>query len=522
MGGTRTTALIALATVLVIAPSIPAAPTPSPDGVGASVTLLVNGDVNASSVHAGEIVSFTWLLLDGDGEPFVHHDAFVQVTLDDTVLLETTPASGHDYDGMDTYRVRVPATAAGGNLTALVEITPRGSTEPVVDRVVLPVEPLAASSPTVDVTVGGAASTGDLATLRATVTDAPGSSTIAWRVRELGTGFDVLRVETRARGTHEVRFAFPDATRYEVHATLLSHPAAAGSATVQVLHHAPPTTPADPPTRRPMENAVERGTAPDGHVLFATYDPYTSIGPHGRIRLGAALLHEDARVPVEPPGFSAELTGPHGRVLLASQDLHAPGGLLTVAVHRPEVGDHVLHVTLADGQRSVELPWSVHAPMVANAAGPQFTHLEHPGRVLEDGAERFTLYVADAAGVPFMHSEVDLRVVGPDGVPWVTGKLHTHSDGAFPVDLRLPTEGPWRVEASPTALHPSPTPAYYGPTVGSVPAFTVDVAAVPGVGDDAAEALGSSDVAAEVPGFHAVLAMLSLVLVGAGLRRGHT
>ncbi len=521
MGVTRTPVLIFLAVALLLAPSVPAAPhAPPEESLGASLQLLVNGDANPRTVHAGAIVSFTWLLLDGDGEPFVHHDAAFQVTLDGAVLMETTPASGHDYDGKDTYRVRVPASAAESNLTATVEITPRGSDEPVVERVVLPVEPPAEDTPQVRVSVENAGSTGDLATLEATVDGVEGASTLAWHVQELTTGFDVLHVTTRAQGTHEVRFAFPDTTRYTVQATLLTGPATADATTVQVLEASPPTRPADPPTRRPMENAVEHGTAPADHVLFATYDPYTSIGTHGRIRLGTVLLDEANRTPSEPASVAAELTGPHGRVLLTSEDLHAPGGLLTVTVHRPEVGDHLLRVNLDDGEGSVELPWSVHAPAIATAAGPQFTHLDGPRNVTAGEGGPFAFHVRDAAGVPFMHSEVDLRVVGPDGVPWFTGKLHTHSDGTFPIDLGLLGEGQWRLEASPTALHPSPTPAYYGPTVGSAPVFTVSVSGVPAAVGDVVETLEDQDANVEVPAAPAISAVLALMGVAWIRRRG--
>lgn len=478
---------------------------------------ILREPADGEPVRAGIPTAFTWLLLDGDGEPSFHHDAVFEVRHDGKTLLETTAETGHDYDGIDTYRVVFPGPGTytarvavmDGDGGVLVEETVEGRVLPGPNR------SAAAFLESPDETVVGEEVAFRYG-LGGPSEPVPGTD-LRFRVLRAEDGFLEAELDTSAGdGLHEVTYRFDEPGTYEVRVAGGGSGdeavgAAAGSERISVAAGASPPV-EGPPTRPPLENRVTTGEGGDGYELHGTYDPYTSIGPHGRLRLGAVVVDPAGPAAVGDVDYAAVLEAPDGTQRLQVEDLHEDDGVLTVVVSPSQVGDHRLRVEAQRGSWSgaVTLDFSVHPPAGALGAGPQFTDLEAPREVRAGEAGSYVLEVTDAAGVPLPHSEVDLRVRDGDGVPVLVGKLHNHEDGRYPVDLALPQAGDFTLAASPETLQPAPTPYYYGPEPGTRPDFGIPVAeTVDRAGDVAGSAADEGDGSLEVPvGPAAALAVL--------------
>lgn len=479
--------------------------------------------------RAGVPTTFTWLLLDGDGKPSVHHDAVFAIRHDGTTLLETTAETGHDYDGIDPYTVVFPragpyeahVAVMDGDGGVLAEETVAGEVLPAPNRTA----PAFLEAP-------GSVVAGEEVSfsygLGSPEDPVPGTD-LRLKIHRAEDGFQEVELDTSAAdGRHQVTYRFDEPGTYEVRVTGAG---TGGDATTVAttttsieVSRAPSPPDEGPPTRRPLENTVDEGEAGDAYDLYGTYDPYTSIGPHGRLRLGAVALDPGTGRPAEDVDYAATLTAPDGTTRLEVDDLREGDGILVVTVSPSTVGDHVLEVRAGKGDwsGSVDLRFSVHPPAGALGAGPQFTALAGPSEVEAGTPAAFAFEVADAAGTPLPHSEVDFVARTGEGVLVAEGKLHNHEDGRFPVNVTFPAGGKATLTGSPETLQPAPTPYYYGPEPGTRPAFAVDVA--PGEALDRAAGEAGAGVAGGDDGLEAPLgpaaALAGLAVAAAARRRG--
>lgn len=494
--------LVALVGTLILT-SIPVAAA-RPDGAGSGPHVeLVHDAARDRTLPAQIPVTFGWVLFDANGEPFPHHDAVFEVTLDNTTLLRTTPASGHDYDGVDRYTVVFPEP---GRFTVTVRVLVRDPLLPHGPSIDGEEDVLASDTITGRV-VSAHASDGNASL---TVPETPA----AWsaepityrlaspsggvaeatqadlRVRRLDDGMETLHIRTHADdGTHRVRYAFPAPGTYAVEATL--HGRGAGHPAIAPVHVAKEVTvteagPALPrPATRTFENTVDVGEADGEHALFATYDPYTAIGPDGRIRLGTVAWDGAANRTARDVRMSVTLTGPDGATLLATSSLRAPQGVQVVTIAPERTGDYALALDARgpgwDG--SSRHRFSVQPPVHGTTAGPLLTGVAAPSSLEAGDPASLAFAVHDAADRAPIHTEVDFRLTrGDRGVAVAAGKLHAHRNGTFPTTVRFETGGRHRVDLRPTPTLAMPITAYHGDMLGEPPVFDLDIAPGPASG----------------------------------------
>lgn len=535
-------ALAVLSALLALfATGVAAAPTPD----DAPRVELVRDAGPGSAVPAGVPVTFTWVLFDRDGRPFPHHDAVFEATLNGRTLVRTTPSSGHDYDGVDTYRVVFPEP---GRFTVRVAVLARGdgplgavhgsdaSQREVLaeDRVTGLVRPGPAAGAAIDLELPDDPVAGQAGKLTWALTGPAGEvvrgTDAVLRVRHLTTGLEVLAVPTHAAdGRHDVTYAFPQPGPHEVVVSAWRAGEMDGSPAGRAAHRRvvdvapggprPPETPS-----RMYDNVVHDGEADGDRQLFSTYDPYTAIGPYGRIRLGTVAVDGEGR-PADPAGAEVRIEGPDGTVL-ATPDLGGAPSARVVALAPGRVGDYAMTTGLSgpgwNGTTSHR--FSVRPPDYPAGAGPYYVDVQGLEDPKAGPTGRVTAGLTNPAGVPMIHGELDLRLADGTGVPLVAGKLHAHTNGTFPVDLAFPDAGRYDLDLYPTPTLATPTPVYYGEMTGQVPSFVVEVQDGPGLpaddpGGPAEEtrppAAGSTET---VPGPGALAALVGLAASGVLLR----
>ena len=246
-------------------------------------------------------VTVGWVLTDDEGQPAFHQDARVHVTHEGDTLLETVPSSGHDYDGVDPYRVSFPEP---GNFTVEAEIVDDGEVRQLAYEGT--VGPAPSEELDLAIEAPDEVAPGERVTLGAEVTDEEGRPVeeveTTLRLQRTADRFEVLKTQL-AGAEPTMGYSFARTGTFQLVA--VAQPVPGGQATgfapvserVSITVEGPPSPPSvGAPVEQPLRN--DRDTAEqdaDGADLFVTYDPYTSIGPHGRLRLGMLTLDETDR-----------------------------------------------------------------------------------------------------------------------------------------------------------------------------------------------------------------------------------
>lgn len=513
----RAGALVLLVTVLAVANAAAGAQ-------GPEVQIL--DDVGEDgTTHAGVVNTLGWVLANGDGEPAFHQDAVFEVTFEGRTLLKTSASSGHDYDGIDPYHVRFPGV---GNYS--VHVTTWEDEEEHTATATGQVLPAPEGQLAIEADVPESVTAGEATSFAYEVLGPDGTpaehADVQVHVRRAEDAFEILRTTTHAHGgQHAFDYTFDRTGTFEV--VLVATPIGAkgtpaGQATSRsfTIEVAEPETPElrdpTPPAEQPLTNSREADEGED-YRLFGTYDPYTTVGPHGRITLGGVVLDADTGKVVRGVDYAATLTGPEGRTLFDSSSLHSADGVLQIATSRPEVGEYALELTADTGDWTgeVTLTFGVIPPADARETGALMASLNTTEDPTEGEATTFPIHVTDPADAPAMHSEVDFRVLDPDAVPFYAGKLHTHTNATFPLTVTPSQAGAHTFEVLPHSLQPTPTPYTWGEEIGQAPVYDVDVAAGSPLANRTSADAGATEVPDEAPapGLAAVLAaVLGLAL----------
>lgn len=529
--------LMRLLCVLILAATLvnlPMASAQVHDHLNASGVAIAHDLPPDGRTYIGNIAHFAVVGLGDDDVPDFHQQNHVRVTLNGVVLYETTPDSGHDYDGMYAFDVVFPVVGRYA-VEALDGEMVLASFEGTV------VEPLAGPSSLI-LEGPGTAALGELATFRFQTQDGTGAivphSDSIFEVRQ-GTTL-VFRTKTHTHDeVQEVRYAFPLIGDYTVRVTDYRAYPSGGEA----LDFAPQTaektvtvTPGVPPIEaltvpQPLDlNAVVQGTVQGGaYTLVGTYDPYTVVGPFTPQRLSAVVIDPATRAPVQHVDFTARLVGPLGSTLFASETLHEYDGIFEVVTMQPLVGAYLLVVDAerGDWKGHVELPYIVAPPVVAapmvGAAGPQLITVDGLMDAKAGVPMDLQFFAHDVTGLlPFAHSEIDLQILDAARVPVLATKIHTHDDGRFTLTFTPPAEGDYTLRLSPFPLLPSPTPVFYGANLGDPLDIPLHVAAGPGFPTVAATGIdqnGVADKESPASGPAAIVLLLAAIAVAATRRR---
>lgn len=538
MSGSRLWPSLALLGALAALSLAPAASAQEHDHTMADSGIVIAHDVPPDGrVYVGDLAHFAIVDLGKDLVPDFHQQNHARVTLGGKVLYETTPDSGHDYDGTHGFDVVFPATGP----YVVEALDDMGMALARFEGTV--VAPAAGPSH-LQLEAPDSVPAGQPATFTFRTVDASGQTVPhSDALFEVRYGPTVLfRAKTH---THEedqvVQYAFPAGPGiYTVRVTnYLSYPSGNEALdfapeTVEalvVVSPASPLAPGVPATPDPMQgmNDVAMGETQGGnYTLVGTFDPYTLVGPNTMTRLSALVLDPATKALVQHVDFEATLLGPTGQTLFTSDTLHEYDGILEVATVQPLPGTYRLLVDASRGDWSghVELSYTVLPPVepVAVDVPPQ----PGAGPILFDvtgldGAQAgaplaVELFGHTLSGQPFPHSEVDVQVLNATGVPVLATKLHTHSDGRFAFTSGLPA-GDYTLALSPFPLEPTATPVFYGSEVGSAPAVSFTVGPGPGFGPADGAGADASASAKGAPGLPPLVLLGGVAAVALALRR---
>lgn len=494
-------------------------------GTGEAKVVIAHDGPPGGRAVVGDVTHFAAILFGEDGAPQFHHDMRVEVRLNGAVLWATTPESGHDYDGINDvdivfpvpghYVVSVTATGKEGDTTGTYE-----------GDVVAMRDPVAAS---LELQAPERAVAYEPATFTYSVVDAQGRllphTDVLFEVRR-ADGFVEFRVHTHSHMEEQsLRYAFTKPGEHTV--TLLAYTAfptadakdfAAFTTTRKVtVESGSPLPPGLPALAmpNPKRNDVGMGESSGDYVVMTAYDPYTTVGPFSQVRLSTVVADQGTLEPVQHINFEAKLTDGYGRELFSSQSLHEYDGVFDVLAGGQDIGPYTLEVAGVQGawKGSAKLEYTVAPPLAPLSAGPQFVEVQGLDRLASGAAGEVALVAHDLAGMPFMHSEVDVQVLrqGEGQPPLVATKLHTHDDGRFPFTLTLPEEGDYVLRLAPFSLEPRPTPVFYGEELGAPLDIPFKVGAGPGLPGPQPLGATGGPAAARTPGFEA------LALVGAAV-----
>lgn len=507
-----------------------------PSGLAAerSPQVVVTHDTpEDGTTYVGNVNHFGWVLLGEDGTPAFHHDAVVEITLDGQTIYETEPSTGHDYDGVDEIQVTFPST---GTYEVTVTIpTDDGEVSDTFQGRVLPAEEEAAR---LALEAPDEATAGQPVTFTYELLDEDGQriphSDVLVQVRDAEAHKEILRVHTHTHeeaqtfdhvftepGSYEVVFlgyqAFPspDAAFFQPVRKVQEITVQEGQAPTGALPGAP--------TSQPLENRVDTGQGDGPYDLWATYDPYTSVGIFGRIHLNTVITDASTGQPVPHVDLTATLTGPQGQVLFQSDTLHEYDGVFHLAAAYQTPGDYTLEVTAQKGawSDSTTHTFSVHPPVVPMAAGPQYATLDHPDTIEAGSPTDLVVKATGEAGQPFDHSEMTVTLRDQaTGLPILSDKVHTHGSGEFPITVTFPTAGAYTVEVDGVDLEPTAATGVHGPSMGQAPIFDLTVDDGDGL-DEADEVLdtASQEDPDGVPGPGAVAALVAGLASAAIVRR---
>jgi hypothetical protein len=530
-------AVLLLAATLGLVPAV-AAQTHE-HGIGGKI--VIGHDVPADgTTFVGTINHFAVIVKGEDAIPDFHNNIHIRVLLNGGVLFETTPDSGHDYDGVNTFDIVFPV--AGAYSVQALDPKDENSMLAMFDGTVLPAP--GPTAPHAEFVVTAAASTpteqvmtGQPVHFTIDLLDAPAASGGA-RIQHSDTWFEAWkdgRLEFRTKThTHdelqELEYSFQEAGTYTVRFTgYLAYPTAKATLFAPVVHEqsimvlpgAPVSAvhPESPPMPEAGLNAVVQGKPGGQYLLVGTFDPYTVVGPDTLEHLYALVVDPVTGQTIQHVNFEAILHGPVTH-LFSSKTLHEYDGIYELSTRQALPGAYTLDVKATRGDWSDTIhmtyevvPPVVAVPTVASDVGPVMFSLKQPA--LTAGATGdFTLHGADIAGEPFAHNEVEFRLFGPKSdpatsVPLLSGKLHTHDDGDYGFRIAFPEPGTYK-------LMLSPTPLMANPVLLTAQSFDITVADGPGLpGPVAAASTGSHASPALAP----ALLLVSLAVLVVAVRR---
>ncbi|MEA3137036.1 MAG: hypothetical protein QOJ26_1185 [Thermoplasmata archaeon] len=529
-----------LAAAILLAAAVPASAQAHEHGVGGAV--VIAHDVPADgTTFVGTINHFAVIVKGDDPVPDFHNNIHVRVVLNGLVLFETTPDSGHDYDGVNAFDVVFPA--AGSYSVEALDPDDDAKMVAMFGGHVLPAP--GADAPQAEFVVSAVSAVpteqvmaGQPVHFTVDLLDAPASSGGA-RIDHSDTWFEAWmdgRLEFRTKlHTHdelqELDYAFQQAGSYVVRLTgYLAYPSKNATLFAPVVHEqsimvlpgAPVSAvhPESPPMPAAGLNAVVQGKTGGQYLLVGTFDPFTVVGPDTLQHLYALVVDPTTGEPIQHVNFKAVFHGPVTHVF-SSDTLHEYDGIYELTSRQVLPGAYTLDVTAERGDwtDTIHMTYLVAPPVVAVPTvsidvGPVMFDLQQPAALLAGATGDFLLHGADVAGEPFAHNEVEFRLfaAGADesrSVPLLSGKLHTHDDGDYGFRLAFPEAGTYKLELT-------PTPLMANPVLLTAQSFDITVASGPGVPPSTADAAAS---AKESPGAPGALVLVGLAALAMALRR---
>jgi hypothetical protein len=453
-------------------------------------TLLTHDGPADGRQFVGNLAHFAAIAHGTDALPDFHQDVPMRITLNGRVLFESTPDSGHDYDGINVVDVVFPET--GPYVVEALDVS--GNAVATFSGQVLPAPEatfaLLSNEWMEQASVGQAVALTYWVAPNATADDVV-AHTDCW--------FEVVRdgrTEFRTKThTHEekqvVQYAFGQAGPHLVRTTCFqAYPSAKATLFAPVVREqtieVEPALPDGIPAGSPMldapvvpptaQNAVVQGAAGGELLLVGTFDPYTVVGPDTLQHLVVAAVDPVSGAPRQHVDFTATFTGPSG-LIFSSETLHEYDGLYEFAARQAVPGVYTLRVTAdaGDWTDSIAMAYTVTPPVVPTSAGQVSFNLGYRGA--NEGIVGDYQFDANAASGAFAHSEIELRVLGAASpVPLVVAKLHTHADGSFPFRMSLP-EDQYTFQVDGFPLMPEAV-------LVSADSFAVDVGPALGTSDD--------------------------------------
>lgn len=438
-----------------------------------------NGDT-----HADNLNRFGWALLDARGAPQVHQDAEFVVTYRNTTLFATTAASGHDYDGIGRYMIAFPGA---GDYSVDVRVP---GDEDATASFAGVVHEHAEGKASLQWDPPTTTTTGEPMSLDYRVVDAQGETIrhaqVDLEIWNVERDSLVFKTDTHAHdpeADHALDYVFEEAGEHQLRLSAFEAFAGEGVATFAAFTttHTVDVEPGPPGlpgliTNDALENRVDRGSAAEPYRIFASYDPYTSVGAGSPIRLVTSVVDSETGRPVEHLDYDATITGPHGDVLFEAQTLHSFDGILEITTSHQTVGDHRLVVEAEDSRTdwtgTAEFTYSVLPPVATLTPGPHLVTVDGLEDVTAGEPSQVTVRVNSLAGEPFAHGEINIRIThGDTDRLLLAGKLHTHADGDYPFTFTPPKNGDYTLHVDPYSLTPAPPTPFYGNEINTARHF---------------------------------------------------
>lgn len=511
--------------VLFIAPSAGAQEHEHGSG-GMPMAVVLHDGPDSGRAVVGGLTHLGFALLDKTGAPIPHQDAKFTLTQAGQVVFSSD--STHEYDGLFSfdvvfprpgpYEVRVTSGELGEGVFVGEAVMPANETEA---RLLL--EPAPGEGATTRVT--------------AQVVDAAGQliphTDVILEVRTREAGRLVTRVHAHIHdepvvATLPVFARFDDGVDfdYDVHGTAyLAFPTGRGTEfrAVTAVADLDPVTPFPtaglPPAPTTDDPLGQVGpTASDGgYTLHAMLDPQRLVGLDQPVRLAALVVDANA-TPVAHVDFEVQVRGPQGLVF-SSQTLHEYDGVfeLVQAGRVPGVYEAIVTATRGDVEMSVPVSWTVAPPVAPLAPGVHTVSMELASEPVAGVAVPLRFLIADAAGIPLAHAEVDVAIVRGGEAAALQFKLHSHDDGTMAADVAFPAEGLWQVRVDPATLMPQAS-VIVGPSGPNRP-IVFDVEVAPGAPALLSEPIEGDVGEAPVPAAPLGLGLALLALVAAARRR---
>lgn len=446
----------------------------------ASAVIIAHDSNPAGYEFVGNVAHFGILNVGDDTVPDFHQQNHIRVLLNDAVILETTPDSGHDYDGVNLFDVVFPVP--GRYSVQALDATGKVLTQ--FDGTVVDLEPEAAHPAALSLTAPATVAPGQSASYVYSLRGADNrimEHTDAYFEVSDDMGL-LLRTKTHTHADEQrIDYAYmgraPSFTvtltafvAYPGPGVTLVEPVSAETTVNVIADPAPaPVAPGVPIVPDvPMMNAVVQGDA-GTYQLIGTYDPWTTVGPSTQMRLTGLVLDRATHATVQHVDFKATLTArATGLALFTSDTLHEYDGIWEFASTQG-VGEYMLRLEAIRGDwtSTIDMPFTVIPPALAvlpsgdtvpisSAAPQQFVSVTGLDGLAAGTAFDLGIRIADAAGNPLQHAEVDLQVLDQSRIPVIATKLHTHDSGAYDLRATLPA-GTYSLRLHPFPLEPRPT-----------------------------------------------------------------
>ncbi len=464
----------------------------------------------------GTPAHFAVVAFGDDLDPDFHQNIPLRVLLDDKILWQTTPASGHDYDGMADLDIvfphpgtwRVEALDDSGNVLAHREGT---AVAHVTENSVQLEAGWTQNGGTLDLEYGLYGEDRALLNHTDVLLEAYRDGLLVFRTHtHTHTDLQAARLNFIEPGDYVLRQigyqAYPTATGPAFAPVISEIPFTVATPTPPALA-APPI-----PVASAELNRVTHGQgadASDGRLqLIGTLDPYVIVGPATLQHLNVLVVDPATGTTAQHVNFQAELVGPLG-VLFSSDSLHEYDGIYTLATQQTIPGAYELRVRADRGDWSdtITLSYLVAPPVAATVLGPQILTLEAP-TLTEGHATNIRLAATGITGQPFAHGELEIDLRDARGLPLLHSKLHAHDDGTFPATLALPP-GDHDLSVTPFPLLPQPVTGYFQDNLGTPLGFTLQ--SEPNLEESHAIDANGPGTGASIPGLGAtgILALLA-------------